>query len=83
MSRDCAERGRTVDEVIAQYHETVRPMHQAWVEPSKQKADLIVHSVGHSMEVAIEMMTNHLRVTADIPATDAVQEETSEAAEAS
>jgi hypothetical protein len=44
MDRDCAERGRTVAQVLEQYHQTVRPMHLQYVEPSKQVADLIVHS---------------------------------------
>lgn len=44
MDRDCSERGRTVAQVLEQYHQTVRPMHLQYVEPSKQVADLIVHS---------------------------------------
>lgn len=44
MDRDCAERGRTVAEVLEQYHQTVRPMHLQYVEPSKLVADIIVHS---------------------------------------
>ena len=66
LQRDTKERGRTVDQVLSQYHETVRPMHEAWVEPSKKEADFIIHSAGHSMEVAIEMLTNHLRVKAGL-----------------
>ncbi len=42
LRRDLKERGRTVDEVITQYLETVRPMHQAFVEPSKRWADVII-----------------------------------------
>jgi uridine kinase len=42
LQRDLAERGRTVDEVITQYLETVRPMHRELVEPSKCWADLII-----------------------------------------
>jgi len=64
ISRDMKERGRTVDDVLDQYRETVRPMHQAWVEPSKTRADLIVHSTAHSMDVAIKMLTDHLRIKA-------------------
>jgi CRISPR/Cas system CMR-associated protein Cmr5 small subunit len=44
MDRDCAERGRTVAQVIEQYNQTVRPMHLQYVEPSKLVADIIVHS---------------------------------------
>lgn len=42
IKRDISERGRTVDSVIKQYTETVRPMHQKFVEPSKANADLLV-----------------------------------------
>jgi len=46
LQRDLAERGRTVDEVITQYLETVRPMHRELVEPSKRWADLIIPGGG-------------------------------------
>jgi uridine kinase len=55
-----------VEEVIKQYHTTVRPMHAAYVEPSKAEADLIVDSTDHSMEVAIKTIANHLRVKAGL-----------------
>ncbi|MDQ3781726.1 MAG: uridine kinase [Actinomycetota bacterium] len=42
MQRDILERGRTMDSVMAQYLETVRPMHHQFVEPSKRYADIIV-----------------------------------------
>jgi uridine kinase len=42
LRRDLVERGRTVENVIAQYLETVRPMHLEFVEPSKRWADLII-----------------------------------------
>jgi uridine kinase len=61
LVRDTQERGRTVDQVIAQYHATVRPMHDAYVEPCKKSADIIVNSTGQSMDVVIEMLANHLR----------------------
>jgi uridine kinase len=41
-------------------------MHEEWVEPSKKVADLIVHSNGHSMDVAVQMLTNHMRISAGI-----------------
>lgn len=41
-------------------------MHAAFVEPSKVEADLIVHTTGHSMDVAIKTLTNHLRVEAGL-----------------
>lgn len=50
-----------MEDVVQQYLATVRPMHDEFVEPSKRKADLIVHSTGHSMETAIKMLKNHIR----------------------
>ena len=55
LRRDLAERGRSVDEVLRQYLETVRPMHLEFVEPSKRYADVIVPRGGHN-PVAIEMI---------------------------
>ena len=40
--RDTSERGRSVDSVLQQYRETVRPMHDRYVQPSRQLAHLIV-----------------------------------------
>jgi uridine kinase len=42
MVRDVHERGRSVESVVDQYHATVRPMHDAFVEPSKKFADVVV-----------------------------------------
>jgi len=64
LRRDLAERGRTVDEVITQYLETVRPMHQELVEPSKRWADLIIPGGGDStlaLDEAIRRIEQLLR----------------------
>lgn len=42
LLRDTMERGRTVESIVDQYLDTVRPMHELHVEPSKQYADMIV-----------------------------------------
>ncbi|MBW3666693.1 MAG: uridine kinase [Actinobacteria bacterium] len=42
LQRDIEERGRSLDSVMTQYFATVRPMHLAFVEPSKRHADLII-----------------------------------------
>jgi uridine kinase len=47
------ERGRSVQDVLRQYLETVRPMHLEFVEPSKRYADLIVPE-GAENEVALD-----------------------------
>ncbi len=46
LVRDVQERGRSLDSVHSQYLETVKPMHEAYVEPSKKYADLIVPEGG-------------------------------------
>jgi uridine kinase len=55
LRRDVNKRGRALDEVIAQYLDTVQPMHLQFVEPSKRYADVIVPRGGHNA-VAIEMI---------------------------
>lgn len=42
ISRDIHERGRSLESVMAQYLETVKPMHEAFVEPTKRYADVII-----------------------------------------
>ena len=60
LKRDMQERGRTFDSVIAQYMETVRPMHREFVEPSKRFADVIIPEGGLN-EVAIDMVAARIR----------------------
>ena len=56
ISRDIAERGKTVDWVIERYSRTVKPMYLQFIEPSKRYADIIVPQGGHNM-VAIDMIS--------------------------
>jgi len=56
IRRDITERGRTVELVLNQYVNTVRPMHLEFVEPSKRYADIIIPEGGHN-EVALDMVT--------------------------
>jgi uridine kinase len=55
LGRDLAERGRTLQDVLRQYLETVRPMHLEFVEPSKRWADIIIPEGGEN-RVALEMV---------------------------
>jgi uridine kinase len=55
LGRDMSERGRTVETVLRQYMETVRPMHLEFVEPSKRWADVIIPEGGEN-RVALEMV---------------------------
>src|SRR5262249_30231692 len=48
LQRDLSKRGRSVDSVINQYLQTVRPMHLKFVEPSRQLADIILPEGGHN-----------------------------------
>src|SRR5690606_21190237 len=60
LERDVNERGRSAQSVIDQYRTTVKPMHDLYVEPTKQHADLIVPEGGDN-QVAIEVLANHVR----------------------
>jgi uridine kinase len=60
LSRDVAERGRTVESVIEQYLSTVRPMHTQFVEPSKRCADVIIPEGGHNL-VSISLISGRIR----------------------
>ena len=54
LSRDVKERGRTVESVINQYLETVKPMHHEFVEPTKRYADVIIpNNLKHDVAVGI------------------------------
>ncbi len=55
LQRDVEERGRSMESVIAQYLNTVRPMHLEFVEPSKRYADIIL-PVGGENRVGVEMI---------------------------
>jgi uridine kinase len=55
LGRDIHERGRSVDSVIRQYQESVRPMHLQFVEPLKRYADIIIPEGGHN-KVAIDLL---------------------------
>ncbi|MCC6905628.1 MAG: uridine kinase [Anaerolineae bacterium] len=55
LQRDITARGRTTESVIHQWLETVRPMHQQFVEPSRRHAHVIIPEGGMN-EIAIEMV---------------------------
>lgn len=60
LQRDLIERGRTVESVIDQYLDTVRPMHLEFVEPSKRYADVIIPEGGFNT-VAMDMIAGRIR----------------------
>lgn len=59
--RDVKERGRSLDSVIEQYLNTVKIMHDDFVEPSKRKADIIIPEGGHNV-VAVSMLLDQIKV---------------------
>ncbi len=42
LKRDIAERGRDLDEVLTRYQTTLKPMHEQFIEPTKEYADIII-----------------------------------------
>ena len=58
--RDVRERGRTLESVVDQYQNTVKPMHEMYVEPSKKHADIIVPEGGRNT-VALDMIMGRIR----------------------
>ncbi len=60
LRRDLVERGRSVDSIVRQYEESVKPMHMQFVEPSKRWADLIIPEGGHN-RVAIDLVKTKIR----------------------
>ena len=59
LRRDMEDRGRSLDSVLAQYHQTVRPMFFKFIEPSKMHADIIVPRGGENSH-ALDVLHNHL-----------------------
>lgn len=53
LYRDVHQRGRTLDSVIRQYYDTVRPMHHEYLEPTRQFADLVV---GEETDIAASIL---------------------------
>lgn len=53
LHRDVRERGRTLDGIIRQYYDTVRPMHHEYLEPTRQYADLVV---GEETDIAADTL---------------------------
>ncbi len=60
IHRDCIERGRTPQMVIDRYQETLKPMHELYIAPSKRYADLIIPQGGHN-KVAVKLLTDYIR----------------------
>ncbi len=60
IKRDVNKRGRSLESVLTQYQQTVKPMHEQYVEPSKKYANLVVPEGGKNI-VALEMIVDRIR----------------------
>jgi len=60
LQRDIEQRGRSVNSVIKQYSDTVRPMYAQFIEPSKRYADIIVPRGGKNL-IAIDILTSKIK----------------------
>jgi len=55
LKRDITERGRDLDEVLTRYQNTLKPMHEQFIEPTKEYADIIIPNNRHNT-VAIDIL---------------------------
>ena len=60
IKRDVNKRGRSLESVLTQYQETVKPMHEKYVEPSKKYANLIVPEGGKNY-IALDMIVDRIQ----------------------
>ena len=60
IKRDVNKRGRTLESVLMQYQQTVKPMHEKYVEPSKKYADIVVPEGGKNL-VALDMIMGRIQ----------------------
>jgi len=60
VKRDVNKRGRTLESVLTQYQQTVKPMHDKYVEPSKKYANLVVPEGGKNY-VALDMIAQRIQ----------------------
>jgi uridine kinase len=60
LKRDLLERGRSLENILEQYQNTVRPMYLQFIEPSKRYADVIVPRGGEN-RIAIDMIKAKMR----------------------
>ena len=61
IQRDIAERGRDLEEVLNRYRTTLKPMHEQFIEPSKNHADIIVPNMKKKNEAAIRLLSTLIK----------------------
>lgn len=74
IRRDVMERGRTIDNVSRQYLETVKPMHNLYVEPSKRDADIVIN--GGLNQAAFELVCAQIERVGETSGTGNLPEST-------
>ena len=60
ITRDMKDRSRKLEDIITQYQQTVKPMHQRFIEPSKKYANIIIPS--RYNDAAVKMVINSIRM---------------------
>lgn len=60
IMRDISERGRSIESVLTQYQDTVKPMHEKYVEPSKKNADIVILEGGKN-KAALGLFAGYIR----------------------
>lgn len=61
VRRDIQERGRDLDEVLSRYQDTLKPMHQQFIEPSKNYADIIIPNMKKGHSVAVKILSSVIK----------------------
>lgn len=61
IQRDISERGRDLEEVLNRYRTTLKPMHEQFIEPSKNHADIIVPNMKKKNEAAIRLLSTLIK----------------------
>ena len=77
LHRDVRERGRSIDSIIRQYYDTVRPMHHEYLEPTRQYADIVI---GEESDIAAEVLAARVIQRAFAEPPNAVGDATCDAA---
>lgn len=63
MKRDIAERGRDMEEVLNRYQNTLKPMHEQFIEPTKAHADIIIpHDRYNTVAIDVVRAVIHQRI---------------------
>ncbi len=61
IRRDIQERGRDLEEVLSRYRDTLKPMHQQFIEPSKNYADIIIPNMKKGHSVAVKILSSVIK----------------------